>query len=262
MLSSSFYRCVLVGISLVCYNLQVILTIDLGNTNVVFGLFKGKRLVREWRYPTEKLKIPSIKAKLSAVIIASVVPSLNRKLKARIRKQFKRVPFFVTAENIPELKVRLKKKREIGADRVVDALAVYRLYGGPSIIVDFGTATTFDVVSGRGEYLGGAIAPGIALARDSLYKKAAKLPRIKISAPKQIIGKNTVSAMQSGLVFGYVAMVEGMVGRIRKAIGQRPKVIATGGLAKLICKYTRVVDRIDTKLTLKGLQMIGEKFDD
>jgi type III pantothenate kinase len=248
-----------------CYNLQVLLTIDLGNTNVVFGLFKGRRLIREWRYPTEKLKIPKIKAKLTAVVIASVVPSLNKKLKTKVRRHCKCIPFFVTAENIPGLKVRLKKKKEIGADRVVDALAVYKLYGGPAIIVDFGTATTFDVVSERGEYLGGAIAPGISLARDSLYEKAAKLPRVNISAPKQIIGKNTVSAMQSGLVFGYVAMVEGMVAKIKSKIKNQKskiKVIATGGLSRLICKYTKVVDRIDTKLTLKGLQMIGEKFND
>ena len=208
--------------------------------------------------------------------MASVVPSLNRKLERMIRKQFKCKPFFVTAGNIPGLKVRLKNKREIGADRVVDALAAFTLYIGPLVVVDFGTATTFDAISARGEYLGGAIAPGIALARDALYEQAAKLPRIKISAPKQIIGRNTVSAMRSGLVYGYVAMVEGMVSRMKSEIlnpksETNPKskiqnskrginVIATGGLAKLICKYTKVVDRIDAKLTLKGLQMIGEKI--
>jgi type III pantothenate kinase len=253
----------------------MILTIDLGNTNVVFGLFKGKKLLREWRCPTSKLKIKNSKLKINEVIICSVVPSLNRKLETGIRKQFKCTPHFVTANNIPGLKVRLKNKREIGADRVVDALAAYTLYGGPLVIVDFGTATTFDAVSGRGEYLGGAIAPGIALARDALYEQTAKLPKIKISAPKGIIGRNTVSAMQSGLVFGYVAMVEGMVRRMKteicaqcSVIGAQNtehrtrntgiKVIATGGLAKLICKYTKVVDRIDTKLTLKGLRIVGE----
>jgi type III pantothenate kinase len=239
----------------------MILTVDLGNTNIIFGLFKGKKLVKEWRYSTRKFKIPKIKAKLKAVVVASVVPSLNRKLGTGIRKQFKCNPVFVAAGNIPGLKVRLKKKREVGADRVVDALAVYRLYGGPAIIVDFGTATTFDVISAKGEYLGGVIAPGIDLARDALYEQTAKLPRIKISSPKGIIGKDTVSAMRSGLVFGYVAMVEGMVARIKSKVQgpkSKVKVIATGGLSKLICKYTKVVDRIDTKLTLKGLQIIGE----
>ena len=238
----------------------MLLAIDLGNTNTVLGLFRGKRLIKEWRYSTRKFKIPKIQARVKAVIVASVVPALNRKLKTGIRKRFKCNPFFVTAENIPGLKVGLKNKREVGADRVVDALAAFTLYEGPLVVVDFGTATTFDAISARGEYLGGAIAPGIDLAKDALYEQAAKLPKIKISAPKQIIGRNTVSAMRSGLVYGYVSMVEGMVERFKKAIGKRPKVIATGGLAKLICKYTRVVDKIDAKLTLKGLRMIGEKI--
>lgn len=254
----------------------MLLTIDLGNTDIVFGLFRGKRLIKEWRSPTRKFKIPKVRAKVRAVIVASVVPSLNRKLKNGIRKQFRRSPFFVTAQNIPGLKVLLKNKREIGADRVVDALAAFTLYKGPLVLVDFGTATTFDAVSARGEYLGGSIAPGIILARDALYEQAAKLPKIKISAPKQIIGKNTVSAMRSGLVYGYVSMVEGMVSRIKSQIlnpksqtnsksqipnpKQKVKVIATGGLAALICKYTKVVDKIDAKLTLKGLRMIGEEI--
>jgi type III pantothenate kinase len=255
----------------------MLLAIDLGNTNVVFGLFSGKKLLKEWRCPTSKLKIQNSKLKIEEVIVCSVVPALDNKLRKEIKKRFGVTPFFVTAQNIPGLKVRLKNKKEIGADRVVDGLAAYTLYGGPLVIVDFGTATTFDAISARGEYLGGAIAPGIALARDALYEQTAKLPKIKISAPKGIIGKNTVSAMQSGLVFGYVAMVEGMVERMKTEICAQYsvvrtqntehrtrntgiKVIATGGLAKLICKYTKVVDRIDTKLTLKGLQITGEKI--
>lgn len=239
----------------------MILVIDLGNTNIVFGLFRGSSLIREWRYPTERFKIPAIRARIKSVLIASVVPSLDRRLKTRIQKQFKCDPFFVTAQNIPGLKVRLKKKRQIGADRVVNALAAYTLYKGACIVVDFGTATTFDVVSAEGEYLGGAIAPGINLARDALYEQTAKLPRIKIAAPKRLIGNDTVSAMQSGLVFGYVAMVEGMITRIKSQIPnpkQKIKVIATGGFARLICKYTKVIDRIDTKLTLKGLRVAAD----
>jgi type III pantothenate kinase len=264
----------------------VILTIDLGNTNTVFAIFKGKKIIKEWRFPTTQVRWPRIKAKINQVIVASVVPSLNRKLKAKIRKQYNCNPFFVTANNINGIEVCLRNKREIGADRVVDVLAAYKLYGGPAIVIDFGTATTFDVLSAKGQYLGGAIAPGIALARDALYEQAAKLPMIEIKAPKRIIGKNTISAMRSGLVFGYVAMVEGMVDRLKSEI-QNPnpstvlkiksqirnklqipnpksqiKVIATGGLAKLICKYTEVVDKIDTRLTLKGLRIIGEKYND
>jgi len=248
------------------------LVIDLGNTNVVFGLFQGKKLVREWRCSTDKLKIQKSKLKIDDVIICSVVPRLNNKLKQLIKKRFGLTPFFVTAQNIPDLKVRLKNKREIGADRVVDALAVHEFYGGPAIIVDFGTATTFDLISAKGEYLGGAIAPGIDLARDALYEHAAKLPKIKIKAPKGVVGQDTVSAMQSGLVYGYVAMVEGMVKKIKDPSGRGPsgrgqnskfktaKVIATGGLAGLICKHTKIVDKIDNKLTLKGLALIGEKL--
>jgi len=170
-------------------------------------------------------------------------------------------PHFVTGKNIRGLKIRIRNKSEVGADRLVDALAAYKLYGGPCLVVDFGTATTFDVISKKGEYLGGIIAPGVALGRDALYERTAKLPKVNISAPRSLIGKNTVSAIQSGLVYGYVAMVEGIVKKIKSEI-QSPKseirVIATGGLAKLICKYTKVVDRIDTTLTLKGLKMVAD----
>ncbi len=239
-----------------------VLAIDLGNTNIVFGLFQGKKLVKVWRKQTLKCPMSNFQFPIDEVVICSVVPNLNKKLKKEIKKRFGVIPFFVTAQNIPDLKVRLKNKREIGADRVVDALAVHELYGGPAIIVDFGTATTFDLVSVKGEYLGGAIAPGIDLARDALYEHAAKLPRIKIKAPRGVVGKDTVSAMQSGLVYGYAAMVEGMVKKIKDQGSKfkTAKVIATGGLAGLICKHTKIVDKIDDKLTLKGLALIGEKL--
>ena len=261
------------------YNFQMLLAIDLGNTNIVFGLFKGACLVREWRFPSDKYTLPKIKGQLDRIIVASVVPGADSKLRKRIQEAYQRLPFFVTASNIPGLKVRLKNKKEIGADRVVDALAAKRLYGVPAIVVDFGTATTFDVISAKGEYLGGAIAPGITMARDALYQKTAKLPKVRISPPKSVIGRDTVSAMQSGLVHGYVAMVEGMVKKLKSKIIPHPlnpplhrrwrggnpsearegvRIIATGGLAKLICKHTKVVDRIDAELTLKGLQMVGD----
>jgi len=257
-----------------CYNITMLLTVDAGNTNIVFGLFKRKKLVSEWRYPTEDYRPPKIGKKIDSIVVASVVPSLNRQLKLVLKKKFGCQPFFVTAENIPGLIVSLKNKKEIGSDRVVDALAAYKLFGGPTIIIDFGTATTFDVVSAEGAYLGGVIAPGISLARDALYEQTEKLPKIEIEAPKRVIGNDTKSAMQSGLVYGYVAMVEGMVHRIKLQITnyklqtnsnskfqnskQKIKVIATGGLAQLICKYTTVVDRIDDKLTLKGLRIIAD----
>jgi len=250
----------------------MILTIDVGNTNIVLGLFKGKTLAREWRFPSSSYSLPKIKGKLDRIIVASVVPAIDSKLKVRLQKKYKLFPAFITAANIPKLKVWLQNKREIGADRVVDALAAYIIYGGPAIIVDFGTATTFDVVSARGEYLGGAIAPGLELSRDILKERTAKLPKVAIKAPRNVIGKNTTEAIRSGLVFGYVALVEGMIKRIKDELTPYPplllregeqkgvsfKVIATGGLAKLICKQTTIIDKIDDKLTLKGLRIIGE----
>ncbi|MDI6731821.1 MAG: type III pantothenate kinase [Candidatus Margulisbacteria bacterium] len=251
---------------------HMLLAIDIGNSNAVFGLFEGNKLVQVWRCETSQLKIPRIKNKIDKVIIASVVPSIDQGFKAKIIKQFSVIPYFVTAQNIPIIKIKLKKLKEIGADRVVDALAAYKIYGGPVIVVDFGTATTFDVITAKGEYLGGAIAPGITMARDALHAKTAKLPQIELKAPKRVIGNDTVSAMQSGLVYGYAGMVEGMVGKIKSQIPnpksqiiQKSKiqntkiiVIATGGLAPLVCKYTTVIDRIDTELTLKGLRIIKD----
>ncbi|MFH1362432.1 MAG: type III pantothenate kinase [bacterium] len=259
----------------------MLLAIDVGNTNITFGLFDGKKLAKRWSCPTLKLKMSNIKCQIKDVIICNVVPGLSKKLSAISYEVSGKKAHFVTAENIPGIKVKIKNKKEIGADRVVDALAAYELYGGPAIVVDFGTATTFDVVSSKGEYLGGAIAPGISLARDALYNQTAKLPKVEVRAPKSVIGKDTVSAMQSGLVYGYVAMVEGMVARLKSQIpntkflapnpshlpirqaGPTPhpsylKVIATGGFAPLICKYTKVVDRIDQELTLKGLKIVHD----
>ncbi|MBI5400168.1 type III pantothenate kinase [Candidatus Saganbacteria bacterium] len=249
----------------------MLLTVDLGNTNIVFGLFKGEKLVREWRYPTAAIRYPAIKTSIDKIIIASVVPECDSSLRRELYKRYGCLPHFVTAKNIPGLKIKLKKIKEIGADRVVDAYAALKLYGAPVIVVDFGTATTFDVVSAKGEYLGGVIAPGLSLSRDILHERTAKLPKVTIKAPRKVIGTDTVSALQSGLVYGYAAMVEGMIQRIKSEI-RNPKfeinyksqtlnskitVIATGGLAALICKYTDVIDKIDQQLTLKGLQMIA-----
>lgn len=241
----------------------MLLAIDAGNTTVHFGIFLGKKLVKDWREPTERItrnwsirkRIPDIK-QISKTIVSSVVPSINK----AIRRQFPNA-LFVDHRSIG-IRIKVKKPAEVGADRLVDALAAGRLYGGPAIIVDFGTATTFDVINGRGDYLGGAIAPGLLLARDTLYARTAKLPRVSLKAPRSVIGKNTVEAIRSGLVLGYAALVEGMVKRLRSQFSvpsSRIKVIATGGLAPLICKRTTVIDRIDPELTLKGLRLMGEK---
>jgi len=248
----------------------MLLAIDIGNTNIVFGVFSGKKIVKQWRVSTPKTtfqSLPAIKG-IDQILIASVVPSLDRSLAKLLVKKYGVKPHFVTASNIPGIRIRMRKKNEVGADRVVDALAAYKLYGGPVIVVDFGTATTFDVINAKGDYLGGAIAPGLLLARDALHAQTAKLPRIELKAPRSVIGNNTVEAIRSGLVLGYVAMVEGLVRRIKSEYRTRNtehgtrntgvKVIATGGLAPLICKQTGIVDIIDDKLTLKGLMLIGK----
>lgn len=239
---------------------DMILAIDIGNTSVHFGVFRGERLVKEWRVATARISgHRDIRKRISGyqdirkVIVASVVPRASKIIKGWFPKAT-----LVDYKSIG-IKIRVRKPSEVGVDRLVNALAAYELYGGPAIIVDFGTATTFDVINAKGDYLGGAIAPGIMLARDTLHERTAKLPRIKLAAPKAVIGRSTVEAMRSGLVYGYVAMVEGMVKRIKSKLQiSKPKikVIATGGLARLICKYTEVVDRIDMKLTLKGLNLV------
>jgi len=238
----------------------MIFVIDLGNTNVVYGLFKGKRLIKTWRFSKGRRKIPIVKQKVTAVVVSSVIPKLDPQLRKRLKKHFKLNPFFVKADNVPGFKVRIRNRRELGADRVVNAFAALKLYGKPLIVVDFGTATTFDVLNDRGEYEGGVITSGITLTRDVLYERTAKLPKVVLKAPRQVIGKDTVSAMQSGLVLAYAAMVEGMVRRIERQVGRPVKVVATGGLAGLVCKHTEVVDRIDPNLTLKGLNLIAEEL--
>ncbi|MFA6431307.1 MAG: type III pantothenate kinase [Candidatus Margulisiibacteriota bacterium] len=237
------------------------LAIDIGNSNIVFGLFNNKKLLKVWRCETAKPKYPKTTAKIDKIIIASVVPAINNKLSAAIKTKYKVLPHFITINDFKGIKTALKNKNEIGADRIVDVFAALEIYGAPAIIIDFGTATTFDVIDTNGTYLGGVIAPGITLSRDSLHEKTAKLPRIDIKAPKNVIGNSTLEAMRSGIVYGYVAMVEGLLQRIISELpspNSKTKIIATGGLAELICKHTDVVDTIDKDLTLKGLQMIGE----
>lgn len=224
-----------------------ILAIDIGNTSTVFGLFKGSIFIRKWRVLTGKLS-GNLKKVNYPVVVSSVVPQVDK----LVRKALPQARF-ITAKNIKGIKIKVGNKAEVGADRVVNALAAFRLYGKPAIIVDFGTATTFDALSAKGEYLGGAIAPGINLTRDILHERTAKLPKVKIKPPKKVIGNSTVEALRSGLVYGYAALVEGMIARFKKQLGGRTKVIATGGYAELIGKYAQGIDIIDEDLTLKGL---------
>jgi type III pantothenate kinase len=245
--------------------------VDIGNTNVVMGLYEGEDLVAHWRIATDPRRMADEYAMLildlfersgldrstvEDVIVASVVPPLTGIFEKLSRRYFDRGPLVVDAQVHTGVRIRIDSPGEVGADRIVNAVAAYRRYGGPACVVDLGTATTFDVLSAEGDYMGGAIAPGIGIAAEALFQRTAKLPRIDLVRPPSAIGKDTVQAMQSGLLFGYVGLVEGLVARFRAEMGAEMKVIATGGLAALIAAETGVVDVVDPWLTLEGLQLI------
>jgi len=244
----------------------MLLVIDVGNTHVLCGLYRGKRLGRTWRIPTvkpvNKLALDILrgvsKGKISGVCISSVVPWVDSVLEKAIAKKLGCPVIFATYKNIG-LPIRRYPKEEVGADRLVNALAAYERYKGPLIIVDFGTATTFDVVTAKGEYSGGAIAPGIGLANRSLSDYTAKLPRVKIKKTNKVIRYDTVSSMQSGVFHGYVGLVKHLVGRIAVEMGEKPKVIATGGLAPLLFRSSKVIEAVHPDLTLEGLRLIWQR---
>jgi len=251
----------------------MLLTIDIGNTNLTLGLYEGDTLGAHWRLSTDHNRMPdeyglqflgvlqnagkTIKD-IQGVSVASVVPPLTGRVIQACREYLKQEPLVVDAGVKTGIKIRYEDPKAVGADRVCDAVAVMKLYGGPACVVDFGTATTFNAVTRDGEYLGGAITAGINLAAEALYTRAAKLPRIDLQVPPSVIGRNTVHAMQSGLLFGYVSMVEGMVNRFRAELGSDMKVVATGGLAEVVAHETKVIDIIAPWLTLEGLRLIWE----
>ncbi len=249
----------------------MLLTIDIGNTNVTLGLFRGEELGPRWRLATEHERMPDeyglqilgllshaglSPQDLSGVCVASVVPPLTGKFTEACRVYLGYDPLVVDAGIKTGVRIRYEDPRAVGADRVADAAAVQKLYGTPACVVDFGTATTFDAISANGDYLGGAIAPGIGIAAEALFQRTAKLPRVELQRPPAAIGRNTVHSMQSGLLFGYAALVEGMVARFRKELGPQTKVIGTGGLAELVAKETDVIQIIAPWLTLDGLRII------
>jgi type III pantothenate kinase len=247
--------------------------IDIGNTNVVMGLYVGEELATHWRIATDHNKMADEYAMLildlfersaqdpadvKGVIIASVVPPLTGIFEKLSRRYFSQPSLIVDSGVRTGVQIRYDNPAEVGADRVVNAVAAYRLYGGPACVVDFGTATTFDALSSEGDYLGGAIAPGIGIAAEALFQRTAKLPRIDLVRPPAVIGKTTIQSMQSGLLFGYVGLVEGIVARFRAELGPEMKVIATGGLASLVAAETAVIDAVEPWLTLEGLRLIWE----
>jgi type III pantothenate kinase len=251
----------------------MLLCIDIGNTNITLGLYQGDRLGPCWRLATNHERMPDefgvqllgllnhkkIKSELIRnTVLASVVPPLTDRWIQVCQTYLDCTPMVIDSEVATGVTILIDKPSEVGADRIVDAAAAYQLYGGPACIVDFGTATTFDAISSKGEYIGGAIAPGIGIAADALVQRTAKLPKVELKIPPSPIGKNTVQAMQSGLMFGYISLVEGMVARFQKELGPEMKVIATGGMAELIAKETPVIKIVAPWLTLEGLRMIFE----
>jgi type III pantothenate kinase len=251
----------------------MLLTIDVGNTNLTIGLYEGEKLVSHWRLATDHNRMPDeyglqllgllqnagrTTTELTGIVLASVVPPLTGRVIQACREYLRQEPLVVDTGIKTGIRIRYEDPKTVGADRVCDAVAVMHLYGGPACIIDFGTATTFNALTKEGDYLGGAITAGINLAAEALFTHAAKLPRIDLQRPPNVIGRNTTHAMQSGLLFGYVSMVEGMVERFRKELGPGMKVIATGGLAEVVAKETPVVQHIAPWLTLDGLRIIWE----
>ena len=251
----------------------MLLAIDASNTNLKFGVFEGERLLHDWRLATrrdsmaDELGITFLQLmrqaeiepeQIDSVVIASVVPPLNPSLVEASRKYFGQDPLMVGPGIRSGLKILYENPREVGADRIVAALAAFRKYGGPLIIIDFGTGTTYDAISATGDYLGGAIAPGIGIAADALFEHAARLQRVELKAPPSVIGRNTVESVQAGILFGYVAQVEGMVARLRRELGDEAKVVATGGYARLIAAHTQAIQEVDDRLMLEGLRLIHE----
>ena len=251
----------------------MLLTIDIGNTNLTLGLYRDRQILAHWRLATAHERMPDEYglqfvgllansgygvADLTGICMASVVPPLTGKIVEACQQYLNQQPMVVDTGVKTGVRIRYEDPRAVGADRIVDAAAVQQLYGGPACVVDFGTGTTFDAINKDGDYLGGAIAPGIGIAAEALFQRAAKLPRVDLQRPPAAIGRNTVHALQSGLLFGYVGLVEGMVARFRKELGPDMKVIATGGLADIVARETGVIDIIAPWLTLDGLRLIWD----
>ena len=249
----------------------MLLAIDIGNTDTTLGVFEGEELRATWHMATgihrmadeyaalllnllhhQGLDISEIKE----IALCSVVPPLIATFDELCQRYFHLSPLVVGAGVKTGVRIRMDNPREVGADRIANAAAAHHLYGGPIIITDLGTATTFDTVSREGDYLGGAIAPGIGTAAEALFMQAAMLPRVELARPKRAIGTNTITAIQSGIIFGYVGLIEGIVARIQQELGERAKVVATGGFAELIARETAVIDVVNPNLTLIGLRLI------
>jgi len=255
-------------------NVKTILVVDVGNTSIVLGVWAGENLLAHWRLSTKRqwtadefgillkqlLSDRGLKASdIQAVVVSSVVPPLNTAVDQACRHYFGGPPLVVGPGVKTGMPIRYENPREVGADRIVNAIAAQERYGRPLILVDFGTATTFCAISARGEYLGGIITPGISISCEALFERAAKLPRVELVRPPAIIGRNTVQSIQSGIIYGYAGLVDALVRRMRTEMEGTPRVVATGGLAELIARETETVEVVDPLLTLLGLRLVYER---
>jgi type III pantothenate kinase len=252
----------------------MLLVVDIGNTHTAFGLFDGENLRFDWRVETRSERTADEHAatlrgifelegldmrRVDAAIISSVVPPATLPMERLFARYFKLTPLVVGPGMKTGMPVLYENPRDVGADRIVDAVAAYARWPQGAIVVDFGTATTLDVVTARGEYAGGVIVPGLLISADALYRSTAKLPRVEIARPKSVVGTNTVASIQSGLVFGYAGMIDSLVGRIRAELNYAPKVVATGGLGALVAKESAAIEEYDDLLTLCGLKILYER---
>jgi type III pantothenate kinase len=252
---------------------SMLLAIDIGNTNVVLGVFDNRTLAHQWRVGTNAQITPDEYAmifrdlldfagipfnRITGVIISTVVPPLRQVMTEMAKKYFLLEPLIVTHALKSGITIRLDNPKELGADRIVNAAAAFKQYGGPIIVVDFGTATTFCAITKAGDYLGGAICPGIRISAEALFQRASKLPRVELVKPSRTIGSDTISAMQSGILYGYAGLADGIIERMKVELSPEAKVVATGGLAELVAPETKHIREIRPTLTLEGLLLLYE----
>lgn len=249
-----------------------ILVVDVGNTNTVIGIYRGDELAASWRLATARdrtsdeygilarqLVADFVADGFDGAIVSSVVPPLEPAIESMVQRYFNVQPLFVRPGVKTGLAIHTENPLEVGADRIVNAVAAWELYGGPSIVVDFGTATTFDIVSAQGDYSGGLIAPGPTISFEALFARAARLPRVEFRRPEHLIGTSTVTSMQSGMYFGYLGLVDGILERVVGELGDVKKVVATGGVAHVLAHDSRYIEVVDPELTLKGLKIIWDR---